>query len=114
MTRDRNLGRYTPRQVEEFYASGQWADENFTDLLRARAEGSPDKIFVTDGVQELTFSQLYDRSQRLALGLHRRGLRAGDRVAVQLPNWGEFVVVAAALARSRRGDGADHADLPDG
>lgn len=99
MTRERNLGRYTLQQIGEFYASGQWADENFTDLLRARAESTPDKIFVTDGTQELTFSQLYDKSQRLALGLHRTGLRAGDRVAVQLPNWGEFVVVAAALAR---------------
>jgi len=99
MTHERNLGRYTSQQVEEFYASGQWADENFTELLRARAESTPDKIFLTDGAQELTFSQLYDKSQQLALGLRRTGLRSGDRVAVQLPNWGEFVVVAAALTR---------------
>ncbi|NLE81933.1 MAG: AMP-binding protein, partial [Rhodococcus sp.] len=99
MTSERNLGRYTRRQVEEFYARGHWADENFTDLLRHRAGISPDKTFVTDGERELTFAQLYDRSQRLALGLRRKGLEAGDRVAVQLPNWVEFVVVAAALAR---------------
>ncbi|MBF4478149.1 cyclohexanecarboxylate-CoA ligase [Rhodococcus rhodochrous J3] len=99
MTHERNLGRYTSQQVEEFYASGQWADENFTEILRARAESTPDKIFLTDGAQELTFSQLYDKSQQLALGLRRTGLRSGDRVAVQLPNWGEFVVVAAALTR---------------
>jgi cyclohexanecarboxylate-CoA ligase len=35
----------------------------------------------------------------LAAGLHRLGLRRGDRVVVQLPNWTEFPLVAAALSR---------------
>ena len=99
MTSEHNLGRYTTTQVEQFYASGQWTDENFTELLRSRAEAYPDKVFVTDGVYALTYADLYDTSQRLALGFHRRGLTAGDRVAVQLPNWAAFVVIAAALAR---------------
>ncbi|MET4165784.1 MULTISPECIES: AMP-binding protein [Gordonia] len=99
MTSEHNLGRYTTAQVEQFYASGQWTSENFTELLRSRLEANPDKVFVTDGVHALTYSDLYDTSQRLALGLHRRGLGSGDRVAVQLPNWAAFVVIAAALSR---------------
>ncbi|NMO03951.1 AMP-binding protein [Gordonia sp. TBRC 11910] len=99
MTRERNLGRYTPAEVSEYYATGQWADENFTELLRARANARPDKVFLTDGRRSLTFAELYEATQKLAVGLHRRGLRSGDRVAVQLPNWAEFVVVAGALAR---------------
>lgn len=99
MTSGRNLGRYTSAQIDEFYAGGQWADENLDELLRSRAESSPDKTFVTDGTKSLTFAELHSASQRLALGLHRRGLKAGDRVAVQLPNWTEFVVVTAALSR---------------
>ncbi|MGK2317743.1 AMP-binding protein [Gordonia rhizosphera] len=99
MTSERDLGRYTEEQVDEFYASGQWTDENFTELLRSRAESNPGKVFITDGTYALTFAELYAASQRVALGLHRRGLRAGDRVAVQLPNWAAFVVVAAALSR---------------
>ncbi|WP_067899664.1 AMP-binding protein [Nocardia vaccinii] len=99
MSSERNRGRYTWAQIDEFYASGQWADVNFTELLRSQAEAKPDKVFVTDGTYALTFAELYDSAERLALGLHRRGLRAGDRVAVQLPNWTAFVVAAAALAR---------------
>ncbi|MCX4096704.1 AMP-binding protein [Nocardia sp. alder85J] len=99
MTSERNLGRYTPEQIEGFYASGQWVDVNFTELLRSRAEADPDKVFLTDGTHTLTFAELYDSSQRLALGLRRYGVTAGDRVAVQLPNWAAFVAVAAALAR---------------
>ncbi len=99
MTSEHNLGRYTTEQVEQFYATGQWTSENFTELLRSRVEANPDKVFVTDGVHALTYADLYDTSQRLALGLHRRGLGSGDRVAVQLPNWAAFVVIAAALSR---------------
>ncbi|GAC49199.1 AMP-binding protein [Gordonia aichiensis] len=99
MTGGRKLGRYTQEQIDDYYASGYWADENFTELLRAQANAAPDKVFVTDGTYALTFAELYDSSQRLALGLHRSGVLAGARVAVQLPNWAAFVVVAAALAR---------------
>lgn len=99
MASERNLGRYTREQVDEYYATGQWADENFTELLRSRAASHADKVFVTDGDNVLTFAELYDATQQLAVGLHRKGLRQGDRVAVQLPNWAAFVVVAGALAR---------------
>ncbi|MBD0860322.1 AMP-binding protein [Gordonia sp. zg691] len=99
MASKRALGRYTQEQIDEFYGTGQWTDENFTDLLRSRAAGNPDKVFVTDGTYALTYAELFDSSQRLALGLHRHGLREGDRVAVQLPNWAAFVVAAAALSR---------------
>jgi acyl-coenzyme A synthetase/AMP-(fatty) acid ligase len=99
MTSERDLGRYTQAQIDEYYASGQWTDENFTELLRSRAEANPGKVFITDGTYSLTFADTYDTAQRLALGLRRSGLAAGDRVAVQLPNWAAFVVVAAALSR---------------
>lgn len=99
MNNERSLGRYTAEQAKSFYADGQWTDQNFTDILRTQAQARPDKVFVTDGTFALTYSELFAESQRLALGMHRRGVRAGDRVAVQLPNWTSFVVVAAALAR---------------
>ncbi|WP_433781481.1 AMP-binding protein [Actinomycetospora sp. CA-101289] len=58
-----------------------------------------DKTFVTDGEASMTYRDVYEDSLRLATGLHEVGVRTGDRVAVQLPNWGEFVVVVAAVAR---------------
>lgn len=99
MASKRDYGNYTPVQVEEYYSTGQWTDQNFTDLLRTRAASHGAKVFVTDGTHALTFAEVYERSQRLALGLHRRGIHPGSRVAVQLPNWVEFVVAAAALSR---------------
>ena len=99
MASERNLGHYTQEQVEDYYATGRWSDQNFTDLLRERALSHARKVFITDGDHALTFAELYDATQSLALGLHRMGLRPGDRVAVQLPNWAAFVVATGALAR---------------
>jgi acyl-CoA synthetase (AMP-forming)/AMP-acid ligase II len=91
--------RYSPQQIEDYYRAGLWSTETFNDLLALRAQENPDKVFATDGTRSLTFRELFDAGQRLAVGLHRRGLRRGDTAAVQLPNWVEFIQVLAALSR---------------
>ena len=91
--------RYGPQEVEQYYQSGAWSTETFHDLLLQRVNDQPDKVFATDGTRSLTFRELFDSGQRLAVGLHRYGLRRGDTVAVQLPNWVEFIEVLAALSR---------------
>ena len=91
--------RYSPQQIDDYYRSGLWSTETFHDLLVRRVHENPDKIFATDGTKSLTFRELFDAGQRLAVGLHRQGLRRGDTAAVQLPNWVEFIQVLAALSR---------------
>ena len=91
--------RYDQQQIDDYYGAGLWSTETFHDLLVRHAEANPDKVFVTDGTRSLTFRQLFDGAQRLAVGLHRQGWRAGDTAAVQLPSWVEFVQVLAALSR---------------
>ena len=91
--------RYSPQEVDHYYSAGLWSTETFHDLLVRRVEENPDKVFATDGARSLTFRELFDAGQRLAIGLHRQGLRRGDTAAVQLPNWVEFIQVLAALSR---------------
>jgi len=91
--------RYSQQQIDDYYGAGLWSTETFHDLLVRHAEANPDKVFATDGTRSLTFRQLFDGAQRLAVGLHRQGWRAGDTAAVQLPSWVEFVQVLAALSR---------------
>jgi acyl-CoA synthetase (AMP-forming)/AMP-acid ligase II len=91
--------RYSPREIDHYYRSGVWSADTFHDLLVRRVEENPDKVFATDGTRSLTFRELFDAGQRLAVGLHRRGLRRGDKAAVQLPNWVEFIEVLTALSR---------------
>ena len=91
--------RYSPHEIDHYYRSGNWSTDTFHDLLVRRVEENPDKVFATDGTRSLTFRELFDAGQRLAVGLHRRGLRRGDTAAVQLPNWVEFIQVLTALSR---------------
>jgi acyl-CoA synthetase (AMP-forming)/AMP-acid ligase II len=91
--------RYSPQEIDHYYRAGLWSTETFHDLLVRRVEENPDKVFATDGTRSLTFRELFDAGQRLAVGLHRQGLRRGDPVAVQLPNWVEFIQVLTALSR---------------
>lgn len=96
-------GKYTDRYaadvVRGYRDAGLWSDDTLFDLLERQAEQRPHKVFVTDGRRSLTYRELHASVLRLAAGFHARGWRAGDTVAVQLPNWVEFIEVVAALSR---------------
>ncbi|SPM34830.1 Acyl-CoA synthetase (AMP-forming)/AMP-acid ligase II [Mycobacterium rhizamassiliense] len=96
-------GKYTDRyaadSVRAYRDAELWSDETMFDLLVRQAAQQPDKVFATDRQRSLTYRELHDSVLRLAAGLHERGWRAGDTVAVQLPNWVEFIEVTAALSR---------------
>ncbi|MGI9126467.1 MAG: AMP-binding protein, partial [Mycobacterium sp.] len=79
--------RYTPEDIRAYRDAGLWSDETMFDLLVDQAEHRPDKVFATDGQRSLTYRGIHDSVLRLAAGFHARGWRAGDTVAVQLPNW---------------------------
>src|SRR6266567_3062223 len=54
---------------------------------------------IRDRYSEEQIAAFRDKSLRLAVGFKRQGVGRGDRVAVQLPNWTEFPLIAAALSR---------------
>lgn len=91
--------RYSAADVREFYAEGCWSSDTFGRLVSRQAATYGAKTFITDGTSALTYTDVHRSSLRLAAGLRQRGVRAGDRVVVQLPNWAEFAVVAVAIAR---------------
>ena len=91
--------RYSAEQVAAFHAAGYWQPASFTALVVEQAARRGDQTFVFDSSTSLTYGEFRDRALRLAVGFRRRGVRRGDRVAVQLPNWTEFALIAAALSR---------------
>jgi len=54
---------------------------------------------VVEGTARTSFTALAAAAERLAGGLAARGVRAGDVVALQLPNWTETLAVLLAAAR---------------
>ncbi len=67
--------------------------------LALRVTEIPNRPFVVYGDRRITYAQLDARSTALAAALHELGIEAGDRIALTLPNWPEFVVTMFAAAK---------------
>jgi acyl-coenzyme A synthetase/AMP-(fatty) acid ligase len=91
--------RYSGEQIASYYAAGHWQPASFNALAAEQAARRGDQTFVFDSTTSLTYAGFRDKALRLAVGLRRDGVRPRDRVVVQLPNWTEFPVIAAALSR---------------
>ena len=75
------------------------AATSLAHALRWRAAHTPERLAVTaDGVS-LDYAALHDRVRSFAARLATEGVRAGDRVALLLPNGLPMVVAVHALAR---------------
>jgi long-chain acyl-CoA synthetase len=66
--------------------------------LDLAARHYPGRLALVSGNRRLTFSDLQDRVQRIASLLVTLGFQAGDRVAVLLPNQGEYLETVYACA----------------
>jgi acyl-CoA synthetase (AMP-forming)/AMP-acid ligase II len=78
--------------VRRWYDEGFYGDQTFPDAMAegSRRFGGQRIVFYSEaGVRELTAEALYARARGLAGALHRLGVRAGDVVAIQVPNWVE-------------------------
>ncbi|HEU4558993.1 MAG TPA: AMP-binding protein [Longimicrobium sp.] len=69
------------------------------DALAVRAKEDPRRPFVVFGDRRCTYAQIDHQSSALAAALHELGIEAGDRMALTLPNWPEFIVATFAAAK---------------
>ncbi|MER7846331.1 (2,3-dihydroxybenzoyl)adenylate synthase [Kitasatospora sp. NPDC096077] len=98
---------YPAEFAERYRAAGHWRGETFGRMLRERAAAHGGRTAVVDpgghgvaaGERRWTYAELDRRADRMAAGLLARGIGAGDRVVVQLPNVAEFFEVVFALFR---------------
>ncbi|SME90907.1 cyclohexanecarboxylate-CoA ligase [Tistlia consotensis] len=93
-----------PRR-RQMRAQGFWPDRTINDYLAACLAERPDQeaLVGTNSVSgeetRLTYRQLAERAERIAGGLVRLGIGAGDVVSYQLPNWWQFTALYLACAR---------------
>ncbi len=81
----------------------QAADTTLSDWLTRWASERPADTAVFDarplGTTTITWSELNHRVDVIATQLIKLGVQPGETVALQLPNWTEFVVIALASMR---------------
>jgi len=94
-----------PPRRARMIAQGLWHDRTINHELDACVAQCPDKLALTayrmesGAVTRLTYRELARLADRVAVGLHRLGVRKNDIVACQLPNWWQFTVVYLACSR---------------
>ena len=67
--------------------------------IKAQARLRPDAVAIVAGDRRITYGELDARANRAARAFARRGVEAGDRVAVALRNRPEFLEAANGAAR---------------
>ena len=90
---------YKKEDAERYNRLRWWAGLTFGDILDKAADIYPDKEAFVDGKSRLTYSHAREKANRLAISLMELGIRARDRVLLQLPNWNEFIYSYFALQK---------------
>ena len=86
-------------RIETLTANGSYTDRLLNDFVDDWAKREPNKTAIVDARSRYGYGELHARADTAALGFLDCGVRHGDVVTVQLPNWNEFVVIALALER---------------
>ena len=73
---------------------------NLATILRESARRTPDSTVLRFGGSSLSYAELDELSSRCARGLRAQSLAPGDAVAVQLPNFPEFLVAYFGILKA--------------
>jgi acyl-CoA synthetase (AMP-forming)/AMP-acid ligase II len=88
-----------PERRADYERRRLWDDRTLAGRVAEHARSQPAAVAVVDdeGRRRRTYRELADDAAAMAALVRASGVRAGDVVSVQLPNWYETVVVAVAV-----------------
>ncbi|WP_445000363.1 AMP-binding protein [Halomonas mongoliensis] len=95
----------TPERRQSMVELGAWNDKIITDYLDEAVASAGDKAAIityrmADGSRvELSYRKLNEKVTRIAAGLAELGVRKGDIVSCQLPNWWQMTALHLACVR---------------
>lgn len=74
-------------------------EKNLSDYIREHAHGFSDRVALVYGDQEITYRELNHQADLLARAIKKQQVKAGDVIALQMPNVPQYVVALVAAAR---------------
>ena len=92
--------RLDRQTIDRYTRSGGWPGLTIWEAALRYLEMAPDRIVVFDGSEHCSVRQMVEAARELAGGLHAAGLRPGDVLSYQLPNWWETAVINLAACAS--------------
>jgi 2,3-dihydroxybenzoate-AMP ligase len=91
---------WPPDFAERYRRRGYWEGRTLAAAFEQSFEAHADRLAVVDGDRRLTYGELAQLVDRLALHLGERGVREGERAVFQLPNVLEFVIAYLACIKT--------------
>jgi len=88
--------RWCEELARRWFDEGYWKNETLVDAARRRMAENPEALFQIEGDKRVTRREVWDAALRLAGWLLSRGLKPGDVISFQLPNWTETPVIGLA------------------
>lgn len=90
---------FPPEYRQHWVYKGLWCNQTLHDLFDETVGRLSEEVAIIADEERITFADFKERSDALAAGLWKCGVRAGEIVTVQLPNWPEFCFLQIALSR---------------
>ncbi len=101
---ERNLNMigtlYSQEVINDYLRKGLWTLRLTADNCDHNGRDSPDKEALVDAESHLTWAEVSEQSDRLALGLLDLGFKKDDHILVQLPNCVELYLLIIAGEKS--------------
>jgi 2,3-dihydroxybenzoate-AMP ligase/mycobactin salicyl-AMP ligase len=91
--------KHKARDARQYSRNRWWLGLTLGDTLDRTADVFPNKEALVDDRVRLTYSELRNKVDHLAMGLMNLGIEEGDSVLLQLPNWAEYVYSYFALQK---------------
>ena len=92
--------RLTDEDVLRYKRAGAWRNVTVADCAMREGTRAPDRIAVVEGERAISFGEILAQARQLAAAFAAMGLKPGDVVSFQLPNWTETMAInlAACMA----------------
>lgn len=89
-----------PAHLAAYAGTGLWDERTIAEQAIALAEADPGFVALIEGETRVTRAEIVADAEALSAAMHARGLRPGDVIAFQVPNWREAMVINLAAALS--------------
>jgi len=89
-----------PRHLARYAGTDAWDERTVAQQAADLADADPGFVAFVEGATSVTRADVVAEAEALCAALHARGLRAGDVIAFQVPNWREAATINLAAALS--------------
>src|SRR3984885_5695695 len=92
------LLRFLEGERDARKAAGEWTGKTLAIAARKRAAEEPDVVAISGEAGGLTYAEFVRDAEALTRGFLTIGVKRGETISFQLPNWIEAAVVNLACA----------------